>query len=388
MRREVIVVGYGPAAMTTAAILGQHGISTTIINPFPAYQKRLSATRLLALSLSSIDLFKEHKLVENIKSIGQPIKKIYVSQYKKDGLLEFDPTYIQKENFGYMVDEEDLWKSLYFDVKNANNINEIHRNITAIEYKKNKITLKLSNGQNPAADLLIAADGKNSIIRKKLYFEVEKKSYNQVVLICDIKHSKNHHGIAREVFMKNGPFATLPKLGGFSSSVVWTELAESESFLRSLSKPLLREFITSRCGKELGEIELDSNPSLFPLYFTYSKKAIAERIALVGDAWHAIHPLAGQGLNLGLRDIKALNDLIIKEKSIGLDIGNLQILKKYQRARKDDITILISTIDIINNIYKSKLPVIPEVGQFMIRAVSFCRPLKNLFMIYASGKHI
>ncbi|CAG7592942.1 MAG: FAD-dependent monooxygenase [Candidatus Midichloria sp.] len=388
MKSEVIVVGYGPAAMTTSAILGRQSIATTIVNPFPVCHKMPSATRLLALSLSSIELFKEHKLVKNIKSIGQPIKKIHVSQYKRSGLLEFDPTDIHEENFGYMVDEEELWNSLHSDVRDTSTINEVHSDVETIDCQNNKIVLKLSSGQNLTADLLIAADGKNSIIRKKLHFEVEKKSYNQIVLICDVKHSKNHQGVTREVFMKNGPFATLPKLGGYSSSVVWTESMASESFLRSLNKDFLHEFIALRCSKELGEIKLDSNPSLFPLSFTYSKEVIAERIALVGDAWHAIHPLAGQGLNLGLRDIKALTDLIVKEKSIGLDIGNFQVLKKYRRVRRDDITILISTIDIINNIYKSKLPIVPEIGQFMIRAVSFCKPLRNLFMIYASGKHI
>lgn len=287
-----------------------------------------------------------------------------------------------------MVDEEELWNSLHSDVRDTSTINEVHSDVETIDCQNNKIVLKLSSGQNLTADLLIAADGKNSIIRKKLHFEVEKKSYNQIVLICDVKHSKNHQGVTREVFMKNGPFATLPKLGGYSSSVVWTESMASESFLRSLNKDFLHEFIALRCSKELGETKLDSNPSLFPLSFTYSKEVIAERIALVGDAWHAIHPLAGQGLNLGLRDIKALTDLIVKEKSIGLDIGNFQVLKKYRRVRRDDITILISTIDIINNIYKSKLPIVPEIGQFMIRAVSFCKPLRNLFMIYASGKHI
>ncbi|MDJ1407050.1 MAG: FAD-dependent monooxygenase [Candidatus Midichloria sp.] len=388
MKSEVIVVGYGPVAMTTSAILGRRSIATTIVNPFPVFQKMPSATRLLALSLSSIELFKEHKLVKNIKPIGQPIKKIHVSQYKRSGLLEFDPTDIHEENFGYMVDEEELWNSLHSDVRDTSTINEIHSDVETIDCQNNKIVLKLSNGQNLTADLLIAADGKNSIIRKKLHFEVEKKSYNQIVLICDVKHSKNHQGVAREIFMKNGPFATLPKLGGYSSSVVWTESMAAESFLRSLNKDFLHEFITLRCSKELGKIKLDSNPSLFPLSFTYSKEVIAERIALVGDAWHAIHPLAGQGLNLGLRDIKALTDLIVKEKSIGLDIGNFQVLKRYRRVRRDDITILISTIDIINNIYKSKLPIVPKIGQFMIRAVSFCKPLRNLFMIYASGKHI
>ena len=388
IKAEVIIVGYGPTAMATAAILGKQGMKTLIVNPFANNQKTITATRLLALSLSSIALFKKHKLISNIVNIGQPINKIQVVQYGKRGVLEFNPQSIGYQNFGYMVDEDDLWQSLNNDVKNTSSIEIIDGQVSAIDYQKNKVILQLTDGSNIVSELLIAADSKNSIIRKKVYFELEKRSYGQVALVCNIEHTKNHRGVARELFMRNGPFATLPKIGGFSSSVVWTESNNSASFLRSLDDQLLEELIAQRCSEELGDVRLSSKPSIFPLALTLAKETVAERIALVGDAWHSIHPLAGQGLNLGLRDIKVLTDLVMHEKKLGLDIGNAQMLKRYQCNREDDISILVGAMDFINNIYKSRLPLIPELGQLMLRFIDGFSPLKNLFMIYAVGNHL
>lgn len=388
IKKEIIIVGYGPAAMTAAVILGKQGMRVLIVNSFAGHQKSTGATKLLALSLSSTDLFEEHGLVANISDIGQSINKIQVIQYRKSGVLEFDPQSIGQQDFGYMVSEDDLWQSLNNDVRNTSNIEIVDGQVSSIDYKKNKLILQLADGHSVASELLVVADGKNSIIRKKLNFEVERRSYNQVALVCDIKHTRNHQGIARELFMKNGPFAILPKVGGFTSSVVWTESCNSVKFLKSIDERLLQELVAARCPEELGDIQLSSKPSIFPLTLTVAKEAVAERIALVGDAWHSIHPLAGQGLNLGLRDIRVLTDFVIQEKNLGLDIGNAQILKKYQRIRKDDVAILIGSMDIINSIYRSRLPLIPEIGQLMLRFINSFSPLKNLFMIYATGKHV
>lgn len=387
-RKNVIIVGYGHAAVSTAAILGQSGLQVIIINPFAKYTRVNGATRLIALSLSSINLFRKHALLNNITEIAEPIAQIEVSQWNKNGILVFDPTQIDENNFGYMIDEEILWHNLHNHVSQLQNVSLLQDNIETLDINKHGVTLKLSSGQVIKADILIAADGKNSLIREKLHFELDHRSYNQIAIVCDIKHENHHKGIARELFMRNGPFATLPKLGGFTSSVVWTESIDSKELFQSTTQELLEDLIQSRCKHTLGKIELMSQPSIFPLSLVCAKKGFTNRTALVADAWHSIHPLAGQGLNLGLRDIDQLTSMIINQAQLGLDIGDDNLLQSYNAARKNDITMLIEGMDFINNLYSSTLPFMSELGKLAIRCAEQFSPLRKILMSYASTGRI
>ena len=389
IKKEVIIFGYGPSALVTALSLAKNCITVALVNPgiFKTAAPN-SPARLLSMSLSSISLFEQYDLLPEIKKIGQSINKIHVSQYNKDTLLEFDPMIIQKDNFGYMIDEHDLWRSLYSKLENEKNIHPLNGSLESISYSDEYILLKLTTGHIIKAQLLIAADGKNSSLRKYLNLDTEIKSYDQIALICNINHSKNHLGIARELFMPNGPFAILPRNESKSSSIVWTENKESEEFMRSLKPELLQEMIAERCNNMLGTVKVSSNPIIYDLEMIYCKEPVAPKITIVADSWHSIHPLAGQGLNLGLRDVKALTDLIITEKSLGLDLGNDSLLNKYQKSRLSDITILIESMSIINNLYKSKYKLIRELGHLNIKLANSSHIFKKLFAIYATGRHV
>ena len=385
MRADVVIVGDGIVSLSTALILAKHHIDVVIIKPINPIIRKPGPTKLLAISLASCRLFQKYGLVNNIPEIGQPINAIEVLKYKSHNSLTFLPQDIDEKNFGYFIDEIDLLNSLK---NNAIDIKEIKTSISNISQNNQHISIELKGHGVISAKLLIIADGKNSKTRKMCAFQSVVRPYNQVAMICNISHEKHHHGIAREIFMPMGPFAMLPEKSGYNTAVVWTLPDYTAGAIKSLSETEIHEMLSPHCIEYLGEIKISSQPSVFDLTLNYSKTAVNQRAALAGDAFHSIHPLAGQGLNLGLRDVELITSLIIQNHCLGLDIGSEGMLSLYDHDRTNDARAMIEVIGLIDNIYKSRLHSVQFLGSSAINLIEKCTLIKEIFINHAVGNHL
>ena len=246
------------------------------------------------------------------------------------------------------------------------------------------VTVELGDGSTWAAKLLVAADGGRSRLRERAGIAVHGWSYGQSAIVTTVAHERDHHGRAEEHFLPGGPFAILP-LRHNRSSIVWTEhSAEAERFV-ALPDAAFHDELEKRFGLHLGDLTLAGPRRAYPLGLWVARSFIAERMALVGDAAHVIHPIAGQGLNMGLRDIAALAEAVVDAARLGLDPGDVTVLERYQRWRRfDTMTMSVST-DALNRLFSNRSDVLRLVRDIGLGVVDRLPPLKRMFMREAAG---
>ena len=251
----------------------------------------------------------------------------------------------------------------------------------------------LDDGRTLIADLVAAADGKFSPLRKAKKIKVRAKAYDQSAITFMARHEKPHRNIAHERFLSPGPLALLPMLGTEDeawggpdrSSVVWTVHGKDVEKAMALPIETFNATLTERFGPTYGELEVVGRRWSYPLGRQHATRYIADRMALVGDAAHQIHPIAGQGLNLGLRDAAALAELLIPAKQAGEDLGSERLLKRYEDWRRPDVLAMIGMTDTLNALFMSRFPPLRLARGLGIAAVDAFPPLKNFFMRQAMG---
>lgn len=255
---------------------------------------------------------------------------------------------------------------------------------TAIQNTPSGIGVTLANGDEVSVKLLIAADGVKSRLREMAGIKVVHFDYGQSGIVVEVAHERPHNGRAEEHFMPGGPFAILP-LKGNRSSLVWTErTAEADRLVAS--DPLVFDTeLERRFGHRLGEIKVDSKPKAFPLGLTLAREFIKPRLALIGDAAHGIHPISGQGLNLGFRDVAALAETIVDALRLGQDIGQLDVLERYQEWRRFDTVRTGITTDVLNRMFSNDFAPLRLVRDIGLGLVDRMPRLKEFFIQQASG---
>lgn len=386
MKFEVIIVGGAYNGLALANALASKGISTCLLEKRKlVYEKREGEpSRLLAIANESCRFLKETKICNNFAELGQSINQIRVADDSSPMYLDFLPDDIELKNFGYMIEEhkllKDMCKNIHASVKIIEGVD-----IKSISQNEFCAEVVLSDGRKLESDLLVGADGKNSVVRKVAEIETYDFNYNQHAIICDIKHELNHGGAAIENFMPNGPFAVLPKKGGFESSIVWTVESGIKDAIMSLSKQDVKEVLADKFDGMCGDFTITSDLKSFPLALKHAKQYFNGRIVLTGDALHAIHPLAGQGLNLGLRDVKKLSELIIKQKSVGLDIACQIMLEEYKDARMADNLSMIEGTHYLNLLFSNNMKTLKLGRRIGLATVNKFKWLKKKFMKYAIG---
>lgn len=412
MNYDAIVVGGNIVGAVTAITLVKAGLSVALIERNNIYnsdqdqnnhqgKNAKKATRLLALSKKTCTMLENLGIFDTIIQHAQPIKQIRITEHNSNAKLDFFPRDISLVDFGYMINEIDLLKSVYnyiheFAFANSKKL-KIFDNTTVssiisaesseIAYGKVTIQCTQKTEFEISASILIAADGKNSTIRKLAEIQTEERDYKQSGIVCDISHTKSHNGVAVEKFIPSGPFAILPKFGGYSSSLVWTEETERANTISRFDIQIIENLIKERIGDYLGEIKLISNPELFPLRLVNSDKysCIKNRIAMVGDAAHSIHPVAGQGVNLGFRDIELLTKKIIQSYKLGLDCGSIDILNQYDKIRRSDSRLMIEATSIINVLFSNDIMLLKYLRTATIDLVDHFPVLQKIFTLYATG---
>jgi 2-octaprenyl-6-methoxyphenol hydroxylase len=255
---------------------------------------------------------------------------------------------------------------------------------TAIRTEPVSINVALANGDTVSAKLLVAADGVKSRLREMAGIKVVHFDYGQSGIVVEVAHERPHNGRAEEHFMPGGPFAILP-LKGNRSSLVWTEpTAEADRLVAS--DPLVFDIeLERRFGHKLGQIKVDSKPKAFPLGLTLAREFIKPRLALIGDAAHGIHPISGQGLNLGFRDVAALAETVVDALRLGQDIGQLDVLERYQEWRRFDTVRTGITTDVLNRMFSNDIAPLRLVRDIGLGLVDRMPRLKEFFIQQASG---
>jgi 2-octaprenyl-6-methoxyphenol hydroxylase len=246
------------------------------------------------------------------------------------------------------------------------------------------VDVVLADGTTVAASLLVAADGARSKLREQAGIATHGWEYDQSGIVVTVGHERDHHGRAEEHFLPSGPFAILP-LTGNRSSLVWTETRKEAARITALDDEEFHTELERRFGLHLGEIKALDKPRAFPLGYFVARSFIAERLALVGDAAHVIHPIAGQGLNMGLKDVAALAEVVVDAARLGMDPGSAGVLERYQRWRRFDTMAMGVATNSLNLLFSNESKLLRAVRDIGLGLVDRAPPLKNLFIRQAAG---
>ncbi len=391
MASDVIVVGGGLVGMTFAATLSRSGINVTVIER--ADPETLVAAphdgRASAIAYGSQRLLNAAGLWHGMKDHAEPILDIRVVEGGSPLFLHFNSQALGNKDpadnvLGYMLENRHNRAALYAAAAKLPLNFVAPASITDIDRGPGLVTVTLDDGRIFQAPLLVAADGVRSKLREDAGITVHGWSYRQVGIVCTVKHEKPHCGVALENFLPMGPFAVLP-LKDNRSSIVWTEKESTAPAIVALNDHQFLEELKRRFGDYLGEIEIEGMRWAYPLKLQHAESYTASRLALIGDAAHGMHPIAGQGLNLGIRDVGALAEVIVDARRLGQDIGAKTVLDRYAQWRRFDNLTLLAVTDNLNKLFSTDVMPIKIARKLGIAAVDKIPPLKNFLMEHARG---
>ncbi|MBM3617373.1 MAG: 2-octaprenyl-6-methoxyphenyl hydroxylase [Alphaproteobacteria bacterium] len=384
---DILIAGGGLVGMATAVALASGGLRVAVVErtPPPSQLAEGFDGRVSAISLGSQKLFAQLGVWERIAALAEPILDIRVSDADSPIFLHYDHREVGDEPFGWIVENRHTRAALFERAKDFANLELLTpASITGIETTSQSAIVTLADGRTLSAPLLIGADGKHSRIRDWAGIKAHTHPYHQTAIVCTIAHTEPHHGLALEKFLPIGPFAVLPMQNN-QSSLVWTESHERAEMLISLPDDAFIEEITRRVGTQLGEISLVGGRFKYPLTLVHAESYISQRVALVGDAAHGIHPIAGQGVNLGFRDVAALAEVLVDAKRLGLDIGAQPTLQAYTRWRSFDAMAMVATTDILNRLFSNNVFPLNAARNLGLGLVGKLPGVKRFFMRHAMG---
>ncbi|MCI5060372.1 MAG: UbiH/UbiF/VisC/COQ6 family ubiquinone biosynthesis hydroxylase [Alphaproteobacteria bacterium] len=395
---DIVIVGAGHAGLTQTLLLALSGFNVACIDPTPVdlAQDGKRDGRTTALSYGSMQVMKAAGVWDRILPHACAIQDIQILDGSSPVLLNFLSEDLKQEisnpAFGWVVENHVLRHVLHQAIQEQKNATLIFgQNVTDFEEQETHMNVFLSDGQQLSAKLVIGADGRSSFTRKWAKIPVREWSYNQQALVCMVTHEKPHQNIAVEHFKSEGPFAILPMLGGeqgqHRSALVWTKEVKShqKNPLLSYDKKTFITALNARFPEFYGGVTNIGKRMSYPLNLIHAYRYTAPRIALVADAAHGIHPIAGQGLNLGLRDVATLCEILVQARESEKDIGLNDVLKTYERARRFDNTAMAATTDILNKLFGSEHLMLPFTRKVGLKMVERFLPAKKFFMRQAMG---
>lgn len=387
-QNDVIILGGGLVGLTLALALAAHGLKSVVVDPAdpaavlaPGFDGRASA--VASASWRMLDVIG---IGARLEGLGCPINMIRVSDGLAPGGLDFEPTDAEGP-LGYMFENRQLRASLHAAARESDAI-ELLMPARAVDTVRDEsgVRITLEDGREIRAPLLVGAEGRNSPTRAAAGITVARWSYDHVAIIAAIEHERPHGNVAYEIFYPAGPFAILPMLGGIRSAIVWTVKAADAPAMLALSERAFLAEAEKRMGDMLGGLKLMAPRASYPLGFHHAAKITGDRLALVGDAAHGIHPIAGQGLNLGFRDVAALTEVLVEGVRIGLDTGDPQLLARYERWRALDTLMVAASTDGLTRLFGLRGKTAAAARRFGLNAVQRIAPLKHRFMAEARGE--
>jgi 2-octaprenyl-6-methoxyphenol hydroxylase len=388
-RADVIIFGGGLVGLALASALDSSGVSAILVDPAdPAPRGQASFDgRTSAVSSSSMRMLQTIGVAEHLAEPGCPIWRIAVADGLKPGGLHFDAD--DQEPLGFMHENRNLRAALHARAEAGKNVWLLWKSrVSNVERRAAAVVVSLADGRRLTAPLLIAADGRNSATRDAAGIRMARWKYDHQAIVSVLRHERPHEHVAYEIFYPTGPFALLPMnddAQGHRSAIVWSVPQEDAAGWLSLSDQDFAAEAGAAMGGFLGRVEMLAPRSSFPLGFHHAAQITAERLALVGDAAHAIHPIAGQGLNLGFRDAAALTQVLVEGARLGLDLGDRQLLDRYQRWRALDALSVAFATDSLTRIYGIRGAAASTVRRLGMSIVGRISPLRNRLMSEARG---
>ena len=394
-KRDLLILGGGLVGMTLALAAARKGLSSHVVDradPAELIAEGFDG-RASAISTASWNLFTNIGLADRLEPHGCPIASIAVTDGMKPGRIDFEPKSGEgspKDTLGRMFANRELRLAL-FEAAKAEPLIAWHARAEVTERRRGEhgVSATLADGTELGASLMVAAEGRHSPTREEAGITVARWDYRHRAIIVGLTHEKPHDGVAWEIFYPAGPFALLPLLDGPSaihrSALVWTVAEKDAAGVLALSERAFVAEAEKRMHGIFGAIALEGARSSYPLGFHHTATITAQRLALVGDAGHGLHPIAGQGLNVGLRDVGALVEAIAEGMRLGLEPGDAQLLARYERWRGLDTFMVALATDGLTRLFGIPGRVPSAVRRFGMGLVQRAPPLKRWFMDEARG---
>jgi len=387
---DILIAGAGYVGLAVAVSIksARPSLSVAVVDAAPSGVWQRDG-RASAIATAASRMLDQLGCWAEIAPEAQAITEMIVTDSRTSDpvrpvFLTFDGEIAPSEPFAHMVDNKVLNgalrnKAAALDIDLIEGVG-----VTGFDEAPGGLTIHLADGTSLLTRVLVAADGVNSRLREMAGIKTVKWEYGQSGIVCTVAHERPHNGRAEEHFLPAGPFAILP-LKGDRSSIVWTERTADAERLVKADELLFEHELEMRFGLKLGEIRAETKPRAWPLGLTLARDFVKPRVALAGDAAHGIHPIAGQGLNLGFKDAAALAEVIVEADRHGEDIGALDVLERYQQWRRFDTVQMGVTTDVLNRLFSNDFGPLRAIRDIGLGLVERAPRLKEFFIKQASG---
>lgn len=388
MNFDIVIVGAGMVGATLAAALGRAGVSVALIErEAPKAPGRSEGLRVSAISPTSQQILTSVGVWPGIAA-GRvsPYQRMMVWDALNHSELTFDAAELGLPVLGHIIENQLIQSELWGVLKSLPEVviycpDELQE----ISEREDHLQVSLGQGAQLRCQLLVGADGAHSKVREYVGIETAERDYQQRAIVCHVRTEREHAQCARQCFQPTGPVAFLPLADG-RCSVVWSTSPELAEELLALSAEDFSERLGEAFEFRLGAVEVDSKRASFPLQLRWAKASIASRVAIIGDAAHVIHPLAGLGVNLGLKDAAALSEVVVKARARKQDPGAHHVLRRYERWRKGDNLVTAATLHGIKHLFSNAFPPLAWLRGMGLGAVSAIGPVRQAFARYAVGQ--
>ncbi len=396
---DVIIAGAGIAGATLALSLAQAGLTPILVDPAP-FEVQLAPTfdgRASAVAYAAYRQWRALGLADGLDPHAQRIEQILVTDGKAPGatsgsptpfFLRFDSAEIADrsdgEPLGYLLENRHIRAALAAGVQMAGIQVLAPARVVTAAFGRRSATVTLSDGRVLSAPLAVGAEGRGSVIRTEAGIGAIGWDYSQTGVVATVRMQRPHGGVAHEYFLPGGPFAILP-LTGDRASLVWTETTARGAALKSARPEIFQAHLARRFGDFLGGLTVEGPIFTYPLSLQLAERLVAPRAALLGDAAHGVHPIAGQGLNLGLKGAAALAEVLVDALRLGEDIGSEAVLERYAAWRRFDTVTLSAGMDAFVRLFSNDNPVLRLARGLGMAAVNRVAPARRFFMHEAGG---
>lgn len=404
---DIIIVGSSFIGITSALLLSQKGLKVIIItnerslvdiscssaerinNDTVEEKGSVEPSRLFALSANTVEILSAVIDRALLESLGQPINQVRVVDGESTAKVDFVPQDIDMKSFGTMMCEHELRRELIARLRQSEVVETVYTDAFEIVKSDEHGVIVDVAERRIKAQLLLGCDGKFSKVRELMNIGVVKTDFHQVGIVCDIMHPEVlHNGVAIEKFYSTGPFAVLPKKGGVESAIVWSCDDRVAPLVDDDNIAMIEQMIKMKLRGYLGAISIKTKVKKYPICEINAQSLYKERMILLGDAAHAIHPIAGQGLNLGMRGVDLIVHMIAEAHALGIDFGSEIFCEEYRRRRAVDTALMRGATKGINGLFRHDSFIVKGFRRLGMRIFDRSSAVKGMVMRYASGDFI